>query len=203
MSERLPLASLCRFAGHTCAACCWGEKVSYPSLRTRLRRQSRVFGRWFAARSRLGRFELILYELRVRGLADLFAALLLLLPVVGDLLRPWLSRRLVCAFLGYEDEQGQRVGCLLHPSRWGGVDVRQRNAFALLKGVGCGAPAWQCLAAHFFAAAPRQERQRLHRASDGLDWYGYSRLASRYRPNLASRGAKAIGKRTEESLDMP
>lgn len=182
MTARLPLASLCRFAGHTCAACCWGEKVSYPSLRARLRRQRRVFGCWFAAGSRLGRFELLLYELRVGGLVELFWAMVLLLPVVGDLLRPWLSRRLICAFLAYEDEQEQRVGCLLHPTRRGGIDVRQGSAFALLKGVGCGAPAWQCLAAHFFAAASRSERQRLHRASSGLDWYGYSLLASRYRP---------------------
>lgn len=186
MSERLPLAPLCRFAGHTCAACCWGEKVSYPSLRARLRRQSRVFARWFAGRSRLHRWELLRYELSVRGITDLFWGMLLLFPVLGDLLRPWLSQRVVCAFLGYEDEAGQRVGCLLHPSRWDGADVRQRSAFGLLKGVGCGAPSWHCLAAHFFAAAPRHERQRLQHASHGMDWYAYSLLASRYRPSRSS-----------------
>jgi hypothetical protein len=125
---------------------------------------------------------LLCYELSVRGIADLFWSMLLLVPLLGDLLRPWLSRRLICAFLGYEDEKEQRVGCLLHPSRWVGNDVRQRSAFALLKGVGCGAPSWHCLAAHFFAAAPRHERQRLQQVSHGLDWYAYSLLASRYRP---------------------
>src|SRR5262249_22430473 len=111
VSERLPLAPLCRFAGQTCAACCWGAEVPYPSLRARLRRQGRVFARWFPDRSRLGRLTLLLYELRVHGIADLFWGVLLLLPGVGDVVRPWLSRHLICAFLGYEDEQGHRVGC--------------------------------------------------------------------------------------------
>jgi hypothetical protein len=186
MSERLALTPLCRFAGHTCAACCWGEKVSSATLRARLRRQSRVFRRCFEERSRLGRLELLRYELRVGGIVALFWAMVLLFPLLGDLVRPWLSRRLICAFLGYEDEKGERVGCLLHPSRWAGMDVRQRSAFALLKGVGCGLPSWQCLAAHFFAAASGKERRQLQQASRGLDWYAYSLLASRYR--AASKG---------------
>jgi hypothetical protein len=182
MSERLPLTPLCRFAGHTCAACCWGENVSSAALKGRLRRQSRVFDRCFGERSRLGRLELLGYQLRIHGIEDLFLGILLILPLLGDLLRPWLSRRLVCAFLGYEDDNGERVGCMLHPSRWGGSDLRAQSAFALLKGVGCGAPSWYCLSAHFFAAASRRERQRLRQAGEGLNWYAYSRLAARYRP---------------------
>jgi hypothetical protein len=186
MPPRLPREPLCRFAGHTCAACCWGDKVSRPSLAARLRRQSRVFKRSFADRSPLGRFALLRYELSVRGIVELFWGALLLVPLVSDLLRPWLSRRLTCAFLGYENEREQRVCCLLHPLRWSGTDVRQRSAFGWLRGVGCGEPDWQCLAAHFFAAASRPERQRLERASEGWDWYDYSLLASSYQPPRSS-----------------
>lgn len=193
MSERLPLTPLCRFAGHTCAACCWGDKVSPAALRARLHRQSRTFAQCFAERSRLGWWELLRYQLRLHGIEDLFWGLLLLLPLVGDLLRPWLSHRLVCAFLGYEDASGRRVVCLLHPSRWEGRDLRPQSAFALWKGVSCGAPSWYCLAAHFFAAASTDERLRLRDRSERLDWYAYSRMASRYRPTAEERKNAAGG----------
>lgn len=176
------LPSLCRFAGHTCAACCWGEEVPYAALDARLRRQTRVFAQHFAGRSPPSRLDLLLYELDVRGAADVFWGMLLLLPLLGDLLRPFLSRRLTCAFLGYEDDRRERVGCMLHPSRWAGRDARPRSAFALLRGIGCGAPDWYCLAAHFFAAAPMRERHRLEHGSRALSWYAYSRMAPRYRP---------------------
>jgi hypothetical protein len=180
-----PLAAgipLCRFAGQTCAACCWGERVSRAALSARLRRQSRVFARCFSDRNPPNRLDLLCYELKIRGAIDLFWGLLLLLPLVSDLLRPFLSRHLTCAFLGYEDERRGRVGCLLHPKRWGGRDIRPQAAFGLLRGIGCGSPEWYCLAAHFFAAASPRERQLLERQGRSLDWYSYSRLASRYRP---------------------
>jgi hypothetical protein len=182
MASRSGLPPLCRFAGHTCAACCWGEEVSYSALDARLRRQTGVFARRFAGRARPGRLDLLLYELDVRGAADVFWGMLLLLPLLGDLLRPILLRRLTCAFLGYEDGRRERVGCMLHPSRWAGRDARPHSAFALLRGIGCGAPDWYCLAAHFFAAAPVRERRRLERRSRTLNWYAYSRAASRYHP---------------------
>jgi hypothetical protein len=172
---------LCRFAGRACAACCWGEGVSYPALCARLRRQTGAFARRFAGRSPPGWWDLFLHELTVRGAADVFWGVLLLVPLLGDQLRPVLARRLTCAFLGYEDERRERVGCLLHPSRWEGKDVR-RGTFALLSGIGCGHPDWYCLAAHFFAAAPPHERRRFEDQSRGLGWYAYSRLASRFRP---------------------
>jgi hypothetical protein len=186
VAASLAVVPLCRFDGHTCAACCWGGAVSYPSLRGRLRRQTRAFARHFAGRQRPGRLDLLLHELNVRGAADVFWALLLLLPLVGDLLRPVLSRHLTCAFLGYEDERRERVGCMLHPSRWEGRDVRGRSAFALLCGIGCGSPDWYCLAAHFFDVATARERRRLAQQGRSLSWYTYSRLASRYRPQMST-----------------
>jgi len=198
-----PLPVLCRFAGHTCAACCWGEKVSYPALRSRLRRQTRVFAQHFAGRSRPSWLNLILYEMSVRGAADLFWGILLWLPLLGDLLRPWLSRRLVCAFLGYEGSREESLACMLHPSRWMGEDARRRSAFALLRGIGCGSPDWYCLAAHFFAAASGSERWHLERQSRGLGWHAYSRLASHYRPIHLAPGANGLQISTITSANQP
>jgi hypothetical protein len=180
-APRLPLP-LCRFDGHTCAACCWGEAVTPRRLRATLRRQTRLFRRWFAGRHLPGRGRFLLYELLVRRGLNLVWAVLLLLPGLGEWLRPRLKRRLVCAFLGFEDSGEHRVGCLLHPSRWDGVEVRPRVAFGWLPGVGCGAPDWYCVAAHWFARAGWQERRDLARRSAPLDWYEFSLLARVYRP---------------------
>jgi hypothetical protein len=141
------------------AACCWGEDVRPSALRAALRRQTRLFRKWFRGPRLPGRWRLLLYELIVRRGLDLFWCFLLLLPGVGDWLRGRLQRRLACAFLGFEDAEERRAGCLLHPSRWGGTEVRPRVAFGWLPGLGCGSPDWYCVAAHWFARTGWEERR--------------------------------------------
>jgi hypothetical protein len=176
------LAPLCRYDGHSCGACCWGDAVRRPALEAHLRRNGRRFRRWFAAAGPPSPARLLGFELAARGGLDVLLAVLLVLPGIGDLLRPWLGPRLTCAFLGFEDDAGRRVGCLLHPQRWAGVDVRPVAAFRLLAGVGCGRPDFYCPAAHRFARATWQERRALARRAAGLDWYGFSRVAPQFRP---------------------
>jgi hypothetical protein len=108
-------------------------------------------------------------------------------------LRFWLRRRMVCAFLAFEDATERRIGCLLHPTRWAGRDIRSAVAFGLLPGFGCGAPDYFCLAAHWFNHATRDERLRWAQESAGLDWCSFSRAARAYRPAaiLASRKSAA------------
>jgi hypothetical protein len=167
----LPLVSLCRADGHSCAACCSGDAVARPVLQRALRRQTHLFARLVGARP--GRWRLLLHELVVRRGGDLLWGALLLLPGVSGLLRPWLKRRTVCAFLGFDSEE--RVGCLLHPSRWNGVDRRER-AFALRPGFGCGRADYLCLAAHRFANPGSGFRQSLLDRTQGLDWFGFSEV---------------------------
>ena len=176
-----PPRPLCRFDGHTCAACCWGEAVRPGPLPAALRRQTRLFRRFRQSRPP-GPWQLLLHELTARRGLDLVLGGLLLLPFLGAWLRPWLRRRLVCAFLGFEGPGERRVGCLLHPSRWEGREVRPRAAFRLLRGFACGAPDWYCLAAHWFARATWEERRDFARHTRSLDWYGFSRAASAYQP---------------------
>jgi hypothetical protein len=176
---RLPLP-LCRFDGHTCAACCWGEAVRPVALRAAVRRQTRLARRRFAGPRLPGPAALLRHELAARRGLDLLLGLLLLLPPVAAWLRPRLRRHLVCAFLAFEGSGEQRVGCLLHPSRWYGTDVRPRAAFRLLRGVACGPPDWYCLAAHWFAGATWEQRRDFARRTRALDWYAFSRAASAY-----------------------
>jgi len=180
MRQPLPMVVPCRSHGHTCAACCWGEAVPRSVLAARLNRQGHLFRRWFATELP-GRWWLLCYELATRGGLDLLLALPLLLPGLGDWLRRRLRRRMVCAFLAFEDRDRKRVGCLLHPTRWQGRDVRPQVAFSVLPGYACGEPSYYCLAAYEYAAAPWQEQRAFARQTDRLDWYRYSRAAAAFR----------------------
>jgi len=179
-AEAADAESLCRAGGHTCGRCCWGAAVGRHVLAQRLRRQTRVFAK--VVGNRPGRAKLLRYETSIRGGTDLIWAVLLALPVVGDWLRPWLQRRMSCAFLGFEDAGRTRVACLLHPTRWHGRDVRCRAAFALLPGLGCGASDYACLPAWRYRRADRGERQRFLQSAAGLDWHAYSCATERFGP---------------------
>jgi hypothetical protein len=187
---------LCRAGGHTCAGCCWGEGLSRPQLAGRIRRHTRLFHRLVGDRP--ARWRLLLHELAARRGADLFWALLLLVPGLGGWLRGRLVRRTCCAFVGFEDAEETRVGCLLHPARWEGRDERRR-AFGLLPGFGCGPAEFYCLSAYSFLRAPLAERRRFLRRAAGLDWFAFSRSARGFRAGgpsppaplpLGERGAR-------------
>jgi hypothetical protein len=187
-------ATLCRSGEHTCGACCWGEALTRPALAEQLGRQTWWFRRLAAGDgssappSRASRLRLLLFELIVRRGWDLVWAPLLWLPLVGDCLRPWLRRRLCCAFLGYTDDAQERIGCLLHPARRRGEDRRRQAAFALLRGMGCGRADFFCLAAWEFAhASPARRRAFLARVRHA-DWFGYSQ-ATQAPPAHASEDA--------------
>jgi hypothetical protein len=150
--------------------------VDRPTLVRRLRRQTRRFARLGADASR-GR--LLLFELAVRGPAGLAWAALLLVPLLGELLRPWLARRTVCAFLGFEDAGETRVGCLLHPTRWQGRELRGA-AFGLWRGFGCGPADFLCLPAWRFARVSPPARRRFLRSAAGLDWFAFGRAAAAF-----------------------
>jgi hypothetical protein len=166
-------APLCRAGDHTCAACCHGEAVARLRLEHLLERNTALFGSLFKDGAG-GWWRWRLHEVLARGPGGLAWALLLLLPGLPVLLRPWLRRRSVCAFLGYEDPERSRVGCLLHPTRQGGRDVRRRAAFALWHGFGCGEPGYLCLPAHRFRRAGWRLRKQFLDQAETLDWYAYS-----------------------------
>jgi hypothetical protein len=175
VDEAVPL---CRAGGHTCVACCHGADVGREELHRQVARQTRLFV-WLFGRGPSTQPRAVLFELLARGPEGLLLGLLLLLPLVGDLLRRWLERRVVCSFLGFEDAEHTRVGCMLHPSRWG-RDMRQRAAFAFWLGFACGAGDWYCAGARRYARAPQAEREAFLRRAAGLGWYEFGQEVTRY-----------------------
>ena len=170
--------ALCRLGASTCGACCYGELVTRASLEQRLKNHQRLFhvNPAGSPSSPPSRWRLLLHELRARRFADLILPLLLYLPWLKHYLRDRLQKYTVCAFLAFEDEGQRRVGCLLHPNRWNGNDVRQDAAYRLLPGFGCGSVDYVCQACDLYEIAPAAEKQRMSNDFQQLDWYDYGEL---------------------------
>jgi hypothetical protein len=148
--------------------------VSREDLVHRLRRHRALFdGR------RPGRWSLLRHELRARRGFDLVLAVLLFLPYVQGKVRLWFHARVVCSFLAFRDATEETVGCLLHPARWNGDDLRPA-AFRLLPGVSCGSPDYLCAAARNFESATPIARLRFQLAARETDWFDYSLAASTF-----------------------
>ncbi len=168
---------ICTLGEKTCGACCFGPGVSRERLTPLLRRHRDLFTR----SPEPSRLALLWHELRARRGLDLILGPLLHVPFVGRKLRGWFQERVACAFLAFRDESEATVGCLLHPTRWGGVDRRQ-TAFLLLSGVACGAPDYLCPSARRFQLSGPRARMEFEIAARDLDWFDYSRAAARFRP---------------------
>src|SRR5262249_48159814 len=134
---------------------------------------TKTFGRWIEGQA-LSRGKLWRHELFARPVSDLFWAALLLLPIVGSLLQPWLQRKSVCAFLGFEEGDESRVGCLLHPSRWG-KDHRQGRAFVFGCVLGWGGEIYFCRGAGLSGVLLGRARRSSTRRCENDDWIAYSR----------------------------
>jgi hypothetical protein len=173
--------SICHYQDKTCGRCCWGSRVTRARLVRQLRIQRSQFEKRFPQAAAAGRLRLIVHEVRVRRGADLFFAPLLVLPVLATRLRLAFRERTICAFLAFTDESEARIGCLLHPTRRRGSDIRQRVAFGCLPGLGCGPADHLCEGALRFASAPRAVREEFAREGAARDWYVYSMNAPRFR----------------------
>jgi hypothetical protein len=145
-----------------------------------------------------GPIPLLLHELRALGGTDLLFGLILWLPIIGPRLRSRISSRLVCPFVAFRDPTDQQVGCLLHPSRWQGVDIRARVALRLFSGFACGASSYACAGAERFAIASDPVRRRFEADTLSLDWYSYSAVAPRFLTDTVSRPSTTASERTHQ-----
>jgi hypothetical protein len=175
-----PDAALCSLGERSCGACCWSEALSRDALRPRLRRHGRLFAKHLAAGRLPGAISLLWHELRALPGADVVFGLMQWLPLLGPRLRRRIWERIVCPFAAFRGPDERQVGCLLHPSRWGGRDVRAQSALRFLPGFGCGAASYACSGAARFAVASDFDRRRFDLETASLDWYSYSAAAPRF-----------------------
>ncbi len=139
---------LCIWGGHSCGGCC--NDFSRP--RELLARAFARRARLFAAEPATGGEEALrCHHLRL------------------DLLEG--SKE--CKFLAFLEETEERVGCLIHPGRQGGIELRDASPF----GAGLCAESLCPPAAAF---DPRRVDPFLALLARGADWYDYSRLFTRF-----------------------
>lgn len=167
-------SSLCRVGPRSCGGCCWASEISCKELEPRLARHRRLFARLRSSTRPPSRFRLLVYELRVRRGLDLVLAVLQWVPWLRGRVSRWFAADVVCAFAAFEDEDHQQVGCLIHPSRFGGEDVRQRSAFGLLRHFGCGAADYSCQACHLFSSGDSDEQAEMLQQLPADGWFDYS-----------------------------
>jgi hypothetical protein len=144
-------------------------------LVTRLRRQRRLFRGVSAVKTIPGRFRLFLHEvLATRGI-NLLWAVQMRLPWIGKRRKSSIAQSIVCPFMGFDDDQENSVGCMLHPTRFEEQDVRSAVAFALLPGISCGDANYICTGCTRFNEMPADQTLVFLDAVGGQDWYEYTR----------------------------
>jgi len=148
---RQPAQPLCTWGGHTCGGCCNDFSQGRQQLARLLRRRARLFPAEQATDPEaLACFRRTLDYLE--GTKD-------------------------CKFLAFLDESQERgherVGCLIHPRRHGGVELREVSPF------GAGLCDYSyCPPAGAFD--PGRVDPFLAWLARGADWYDYSRLFARF-----------------------
>jgi len=164
----------CHVNNLTCGACCWGRDVSTRRLETALIGNRRRYDRLVGRRQNPSAARLLCCDILARKCIDLLLGPLFTLPAIGPLLRKLFSRRCVCAFVAFQSNSDRSIGCLIHPSRHGGVDVRASTAFRLLSGVQCGSGKFVCAAAKRLPELLRECSSEVPSLSPTPNWLSYS-----------------------------
>lgn len=194
-------ASLCRISSHTCGACCWGPGIERPQLVNRLRRQRKLFRHISSAKMIPGRCRWFLHEiLATRGI-NLLWAIQMRLPWIGKRRKTSVAQSIVCPFMGFDDDQENSVGCMIHPTRFEGPDVRRTVAFALLPGISCGDAKYTCTGCTRFNEMPADQTQVFLDAVEEQDWYGYTRTVRAFSCTAIVSGPNTTNESGPGSID--
>ena len=178
-------ASLCRLNHQTCGACCWGVKVNRATLKKKLSRQRSLFHSVVASKI-TSKWKLFRHEVLSHRGANLVWALLLVIPFVKQRLKKWLAANLVCPFLAFDSDKQVSVGCMLHPSRHNGVDVRNQDAFRLLSGIACGDANYACNGCLQYNKFNESQQEAFQSMVSELDWFDYTNTIRAYSSSCTS-----------------
>lgn len=134
-SEPVKVERDCQWFSSGCVGCCINRRWSEGRLLKYLRDNSNLAVQlWEGGRPRW--WQLAVFHAKRGGWNDLLWCLLLVMPTFGLSAWYWRHRWGNCCFAGIIDETDCRVGCLIHPARYGMPDLR-RHAFPLVLTVSC------------------------------------------------------------------
>ena len=126
----------CQRFSQGCCGCCVNMRWSARRIAAFLEANTRAAEEVLRPGRRPRLRDLVRLHLARGGGRDHLLAFWLVPPTLG--LSAWLWKRYFgsCCFAGYIDRAAERVGCLIHPARWGTPDLR-RHAFPLLPTLRC------------------------------------------------------------------
>ncbi len=125
----------CQSFRQGCCGCCVNMRWAPDRIRAFLKNNTQALNE--VAGSLRPRFcDLIRIHWRRGGWRDHLLVSVLAPLTVGFTAWVWMRFYGSCCFAGYLDEASGRVGCLIHPARVGGPDLR-RHAFPLIPVLGC------------------------------------------------------------------
>ncbi len=125
----------CQSFRQGCCGCCVNMRWAPERLANYLAANTRAAeAAWGGGRPRWR--DLVRVHLARGGWRDHLLAVWLVPLTFGASAWLWRRRYGSCCFAGYLDRAAGRVGCLIHPARTGGPDLR-RHAFPLVPTLGC------------------------------------------------------------------
>ena len=135
--NREPLQPLnCQSFRQGCCGCCVNMRWRSERIAAFLEANTRAAERCFPSGARLRMRDLVRVHMARSGWREHVLAVWLVPLTLGLSAWFWKRRYGSCCFAGYIDRSAGRVGCLIHPARVGGPDLR-RHAFPLVPTLGC------------------------------------------------------------------
>jgi len=120
-----------------CCGCCVNMRWSEQRLGDFLSKNTEAVDQMITRRGKALRvIDLVAVHLKRGGGRDFLLAFILVPFTFGLSALYWKRRYGSCCFAGWLDREKRRVGCLIHPARLGGADLR-RHAFPLVPTLSC------------------------------------------------------------------
>ncbi|MEQ8189194.1 MAG: hypothetical protein ABRQ39_14570 [Candidatus Eremiobacterota bacterium] len=157
---------LCSLDNISCSGCCIDSKEDKEVLKTYVEENSIAFEKYFAGRECITFSDLEDYIFTREG------------AVIS---RTKEFYRDNCSLAGYMDEKHSRTGCLIHPKRTGGMEIRE-GLWMLI----C-APYEKCYRDLLWKELPVKAKEDFIEQVKGLDWVDYAKTIYKLIPELYAR----------------
>lgn len=145
---------LCSLDNISCSGCCIDSKEDKEVLKKYVEENSVAFGKYFTESKYITYADLEKYIFSREG-------------AVTSYTKEFYRDN--CSLAGYMDEKHSRIGCLVHPKRTGGMEIRE-GLWMLI----C-APYEKCYRDLLWKELPREAKEKFISEVKGLDWLDYAK----------------------------
>ncbi|HPZ06937.1 MAG TPA: hypothetical protein PL110_02395 [Candidatus Eremiobacteraeota bacterium] len=162
--ENLPSkVTLCHFKGRSCVGCCMDCKEDKNLLKHYVEENTKTFKEYFGKRTLISYAEIEDYIFKREGQDRTYSK---------DFFRN------NCSLAGYVDEDKTIIGCLIHPERLKGTEIRESLWMLICD------PHEKCYRDLLWEDLPEEAMEEYKLKTKGMDWVDYSRHVYTLIPEL-------------------